>query len=166
MEEAQAEMNEAIWAVNDRFLIPSALLAAAQFFLSLALIFGGLKALHLQATGRKVLLAALSFLVLFEIAQLALFAMIQIELTPIMQVYMPRVMEAAPGSGPGGEKFAQSMAKFSMIAGLIMQGAWMLVKLTFLAIAIWYLGRQRTRLLFGDDRSHQTTMPHNQAGPA
>jgi hypothetical protein len=148
MADAQQEMNDAMWEVTDRFWIPNVVLACAQFALAIALLFGGLKALKLQARGRKVLLAALVCVVVFEFAQLGVNSLMQIQMMPIMETYMPRMMESAPGNNAGGEEMARTFAKFSLIAGLIMQGGWMLVKMVFLAVAIWYLNRQRIRSLF------------------
>jgi hypothetical protein len=159
MAEAQEELNEAMWELSDRFLIPNILLASTQFALAIALTFGGLKAMKLQAIGRKVLVVAFSFVVVFEIAQLGLFAMIQIQMMPLMDIHMSRVLEAAPGNNPGSEKFAQSIAKYSLIAGFIMQGGWMLVKLVFLGIAIWYLRTQRIRFLFHGNASLDQAHP-------
>ena len=101
MAKAQEEMNEAIWEVADRFWIPNALLASAQFVLAIALIFGGIKALKLQAIGRKVLLAACCFLAVFEIVNVGLTSLVQIEMMPIMEVHMQRVMKAVPGKQSG-----------------------------------------------------------------
>ena len=98
MKEAQDKLNEAIWEINDRFLIPTILLTGSQFTLAIALIFGGLKALRLRAVGRKVLVIACSFVVVFEIAQIGMFAMMQIQMMPIMEVHMSRVMEAPPAT--------------------------------------------------------------------
>jgi len=165
MKEAQDKLNEAIWEVNDRFLIPTILLTAAQFTLAMALIFGGLKALRLQAVGRKVLVMACSFVVVFEIAQMGMFAMMQIQMMPIMEVHMSRVMEAAPGNNPAGQKFGQSIARFSLIAGFIMQGGWMLVKLFFLGFSIWYLRTQRTRALFQSMAAPDPRQPTGRADP-
>ena len=159
MMKAQEEMYDAIWEINDRFIVPSVFLASSQFALAIALMFGGLKTLKLRAIGRKVLLIAVSLVVVFELVQLGLFAMIQLEMMPVMDVYMSRVLEGAPGGGPGGQKAAQTIAKFSMIAGFIMQAGWMLVKLIFLGLAIWYLRSQRIRLLFQDKASSDQPQP-------
>lgn len=159
MVEAQEELNDAIWEITDRFLIPNVLLALAQFALAIALIFGGLKAMKLRAIGRKVLVVTCSFVVFFEIAQLVVGSMIQIQMMPVMEVHMSRVMEAVPGDNPGGDKFAQSVAKFSMIAGFVMAGGWALIKLVFLGVSIWYLRIQRIRSLFDRNASSNTSQP-------
>lgn len=143
MAKAQQEMNEAIWEVNNRYTIPTLVLAAAQFFVGIAIVVGGIRTLGLKAAGRKLLLMACCFILLYEIAQFIMMLFQTMQMMPIMEVHMSRMMEATPGNNPSAQEFGKTMAKFSLIGGMIFQGGWLLIKFVFFGIAIWYLGRPR-----------------------
>ena len=148
MRKAQEEMNAAIMGVADRFFVPNVILATSQFFLSIALIFGGIKSLKLDALGRKVLLIALALLLFYEIGNLVTQILTQLGMMPIMQLYMPRMMTVPGQENAGAQRFGTAIAKFSMVAGIVMQSGWTLVKMVFYGFAIYFLRKPNVVSLF------------------
>ena len=147
--QAQEEMNAALLGEVDRFLIPNTILAITQLTLSIVLIYAGARTLQLHRLGRLLLVTAFGLLLIYEVAQLITFTLMQMGMMPIMELHMSRVMRSAPGpQNQGIEQFSMGIARFSMIAGIIIAAGWSLIKMVFYGLAFRYLRRADIVALF------------------
>jgi len=139
----QQEMNAAVAEEMKRFVVANSLLCVSQLALCGALIYSGLKSLKLKAAGRKLLVAVLVCLLVYEIGQLIAVVLQQMSMSPIMELYMPRIMKGSSGNNAGAEKFGQAIARMSIIVGIVMQCVWALIKFIFYTVAIVYLRKAK-----------------------
>ena len=145
---AQQEMNAALAAEMKRFAVANGILAVAQLVLCGGLVYSGLKTLGLKAARRKLLIAICACMLVYETGQLITFVFQQLSMSPIMELYMPRMMQTPNGDNESAEKFGQVVARMSIIAGVVMQCFWTLIKFVFYAVAIHYLRKAKVAALF------------------
>jgi hypothetical protein len=144
----QQEMNAAVADAMESFAVANSILCISQLVLCGALVYSGLKTLKLKAAGRKLLVAILVCLLVFEIGQLITVVLQQMSMSPIMELYMPRMMQAPSGNNAGAERFGQAIARMSIIMGIVFQCVWALIKFIFFVIAIRYLCQAKVIALF------------------
>jgi hypothetical protein len=71
----------------------------------------------------------------------------QIKIMPIMETHMTRMMEAQPGN-QAGPALGASIARMSLIIGIVVQAIWLLIKLFFYGGSSIYLLRPKIRDLY------------------
>jgi len=147
MREAQERMYATLTAAMEPFLIPNLILAVAQLLLCGVLVYGAAKTLKLQEQGRRILATTAALLLLFEVGQGVVQGLMQMRMMPVMERHMSDVMQATPGAAPGAGKLGQALGRVSIVAGLVFQIAWMLIKLGYYGFTVRYLRRDRVRAL-------------------
>jgi hypothetical protein len=150
MLDVQSEMNAKSMAIINRFRLVNVLFALSQLVLAVALVAGGIRALRLKESGRKLLLLACALAILFEAARAVPTVLMQLENQALMEDYFPRLMEAsAPGAqGEQIAEFGRVMARFSLIMGWVILFGWLFLKLAFFGSAVYYLTRSKTKSLY------------------
>lgn len=152
--QVQAEMNQAIQAVGQRYLMANVALALLSLALAIGLIVGRAQSLKIKPLGRTVLLAVFAVAILFELARGSFQIYQQMQMFGVMQEYWPRLMKSAaeksqqPMGGPNFEtmmNIAFTVAKISAYAIVIVPA---LVKGAFYFIGAIYLARPKLKELF------------------
>ena len=166
MLDIQTEMQENVRAVNARYW--TAIVAFLVVLLAVAsgLLVGGIKALRMDPVGRKLLLAACSIAILFELGRAIFTVILQIEVMTVMTASMSRMAEAAaPENMADAERFSSVLSMVmqgAMIAGLVLGLAFVLVKVVFYVIGALYLRRENVRQLY--EKNAASKGPYFDAG--
>ncbi len=152
LQEAQTKMNASINAVTQRYFAVSLSLLVFQAILCGLLAYGGFRCLSLNPGARNLLLIGCGVGPIFLIARFISFVIMQLEIMPIMQTYFETTITASagPGNSPQqmGAEFGASMAKASIIAGMVFNAGWSLTQLIFFGFAFRYLKKPAVAALF------------------
>jgi hypothetical protein len=74
----------------------------------------------------------------FELLRAAVQAVIQAQTIPMTMQHTQRMMEA--GNGPqGAAEVAMTVARVAIVVGIVFGLLWLLAKLIFYGISVWYL---------------------------
>ncbi len=157
--QVQQDMNNALAAEMTRYRLANGILCITQLGLCVALLVSALKTLKLKASGRQLFFYICCFLLVYEIGQFVVFVFQQLSIAPIMELYMPQMMKGPDGKEIGGGGVGKVMARMAIIAGVVTQCAWTLMKLVFYSIAIRYLLKGKVIALFDDQPGTAPTMP-------
>jgi hypothetical protein len=156
IKEIQKEMMDASVAVQRRWMPINLAISIVHLFVAAALLAGGIQALRMKPSGRKLLLMALVAAILFEIGRLPPTGIMQWEMTKVVGQFSQRLMDAAAPSGkalpPGQKKTIQMVMRTSMVAGTLIGVLTALglaiVKLAFYAAGVWLLIRPQFRAMY------------------
>lgn len=151
--EIQRKMQAEIGAVQQRYLVMNLILLGVQLFVAALLLVGGIQALRMKPVGHKLLIAAMSAAVVFELVRLPPTIIMQWESSKIMQPFMDEMMA---GSGPQGggmtpaqKRTFQTIMRSSMMFGVLFGVAMALgmaaVKIAFYGCGIWILRKPHIR---------------------
>jgi hypothetical protein len=157
MVQVQTDMQNDLQAIQDRFMpinavlvaltlvvsvvMPiNAVLVALTLVVSVGLLIGGVQCLRRVVPARKVLLAACSAAFLVELLGAAVQIMIQAQTIPMTVKHTERMMNV--GSGPAEvAEVAMTVARVAIVIGIVFGALWLLAKLVFFGISVWYLRR-------------------------
>lgn len=156
IKELQQEMMDQTIAVQRRWLPINVAVSTVHLLVAAVLLAGGIQALRLKPSGRKLLLAALSLAIVFEVVRIVPTSMMQWQMSKIIEPFMQKTMEAAapPGKAmPAAQrKSIQMVMRASMMAGLligVLTAAGMaIVKLAFYIAGIWLLRRPQFQAMY------------------
>jgi hypothetical protein len=130
---------------------------------SVGLLIGGVQCLRRIAPARKVLMAACSAAIVFELLRAGVQVLIQVQTIPATMQQTERMMQV--GGGPQqAMELAMSVARVFLIVGIVIGVLWLLAKLAFFGISVWYL-RQPVACAYldghaGVDQPHTSESPH------
>lgn len=156
--ELQQDLQREIVAVQLRWRATMLVVAAVGFLVCLPLIAGGIGTLRLASWGRTLLIWALAATIVYEIAVAVPGLMMQQEIMQSTRKFMAEVMQstqqqmqtAPPGQAQQINLLSNTITNASLVIGLVMTGAWLLVKVGLYAAAIWYLRSPLIRSLFAN----------------
>lgn len=156
MRELQQEMMDQSAVVQRRWMPINLAICIVHLFVATALLAGGIQALRMKASGRKLLLMALWSAILFELGRLPPAGIMQWEMSKIMGPFAQRMMDAAapPGKAmpPGQKKTIQMIMRSSMVAGVLIgvltAVGMAIVKLSFYGASVWLLTRPHFRAMY------------------
>ena len=110
----------------------------------------------MRPKARKFLIAVFTLTIPLGILRATLHVFMQIEMGAVVSESMSRMMAAAPHGASGanqGAAFAVSAAKVGAYLGIAFTVGWLLAKLIFYVVGIFYLRRPSIRPLFGQTKS-------------
>lgn len=156
IEELQQEMMEQTMAVQRQWRPVNVAISLVHLCVAAALLAGGIQALRLKPLGRKILLAALSLAIVFEVVRIVPTSVMQWQISQIIEPYMQRIVDASspPNKAmPAAQrKSLQMVMRASMMAGVligVLTAAGMaLVKLAFYIASLWLLRRPQFRAVY------------------
>lgn len=152
MREVQLEMQAKVEQVTDRYTGFSLGFLLLNVPISGSLLAGGIMALKLNPKGRRLLIAAFTTAIVFEILRAILQTFLQIEMAEVMYDCMSRMMlGAAPQDHAGAAEGAAVTAVFMKIGiylGLGVALVLALAEVIFYAIGTRYLQRDNILQLF------------------
>lgn len=150
--DAQLEMQQKIELVTDRYAGFNLGFLLLNVVIGGSLFTGGILALKLNPKGSRLLIAAFTTAIVFEILRAVLQIFMQIEMAEVMYDSMSRMMQAtAPQNGAVAAEGAAATAVFMKIGvyiGLAFTLTFALAKVIFYAISTRYLHRPNIRQLF------------------
>lgn len=154
--ELQQEMMDQTMVVQRQWRPMNLAISTVHLCVAAALLAGGIQALRLKPSGRKLLLAALCLAIVFEVVRIVPTSIMQWQISKIIEPYMQKLMDAAspPGKAlPAAQrKSLQMVMRASMMAGLligVLTAAGMaIVKLAFYITGIWLLRRPQFRAMY------------------
>ena len=151
LRDAQLAMQQQIETVNRRYETWNWGFALANLAVSATLLAGGIMALRICPKVRKLLIGVLTLTILVEVVRTIVHVVMQLEMAPVVAESMSRMMAAAPHGASGasqGAAFAVSAAKAGIYLAIAVAVGWLLAKLIFCVVGIWYLRRPSICPLF------------------
>lgn len=147
--EAQMEMQARMNQVTDRYAGFTLGFALLNVVIAGSLVTGGILALKLHPNGRKLLIAAFTTAIVFELLRAIMNVCMQLEMSEIMYDSMSRMMRASapPGAGPEGAAITAAAMKVGVYIGIGITLVMVLAKLIYYAIGTQYLQRPNVREL-------------------
>ena len=132
------EMQNDQQAVLDRFFGINVVLVVLLGLVAFALVVGGVQCLRRVPPARKILLAACSAALLYEVVRTIRDVIMQAQMIPMSLQHTERMMSASDGP-PGVTDFAMTAARVGVVVVIVFGAAWVLAKLVFFSISVWYL---------------------------
>jgi len=144
----QAELN----AILQEFALPNALAATGHLFTAMLLVIGSIMTLRRKSTGPSLLSFACAASILYLVGRVILSIWIQVKSMLVYERFASRFMaEIGERSGGEGAEAMAAMPKIFMIflvIGLAVSAVIALAKITFYAIAFFYLRKPTVRAMF------------------
>ncbi len=139
LQDAQRQVQQQIQAVQDRFWIPNLVLTGAHLIVATLLLTGGIQALRRVRPGRKILIVACLSAIVFELVRGSVQTVIQVQVLSVMMNFFEQMMEASLEQAADFAEWLAWFSRLAMMAGLLLAIGWILVKLVFYSVAVWYL---------------------------
>jgi hypothetical protein len=125
-------------------------------FVASMLLAGGIQALRMKPSGRKLLLAALATAAVFEIVRIPPTAIMQWQTSKIMSPYMQRMMAAStppgttmpPGQRQMMDKMMRSVMVSAILVGIVTALSMAAAKIAFYVAGVWLLRRPHIRAMY------------------
>lgn len=141
-DKAQVELQQEMMSINTRHLPAVIVLLVAQLAVSPLLIAGGVKALRMQHSGRRLLIYAFVAVIIFEVVRTAFQLYLQMQMLPLYDEMAMRLAREG-GNTPQVEIF-QRVGKGAAMAGVVFMIFWGAVKLVLYGLSARYLGLPKT----------------------
>lgn len=151
MQEAQQKFQDDVAAVQDKFfwaLVPS---IGFRFVAATLLLMGGIRALSLKESGRKLLLAACVAGAVFELGHAILQSLVNLEMMTAVNSYVENLMNAIPQNNktpPGFTNMMQAITRGAIIASVILSYLIALLKIGLYLSGLVYLQKKHVRARF------------------
>jgi hypothetical protein len=141
-DKAQIELQQEMMAINGRYLPIAVVLLGVQLVVSPLLIVGGVKALSMQHSGRRLLIYAFIAVIIFEVVRTAFQLYLQMQMLPLYDEMAMRLAREG-GNTPQVEMF-QRIGKGSAMFGVVFLIFWGAVKLVLYGLSARYLSLPKT----------------------
>jgi len=139
LQEAQQRVQQEIQAVQDRFWVPNFVLAGAHMVVATLLLTGGIQALRRVRPGRRLLVTACLSAIVFELVRGAVQTVIQVQVLSVTMQFFGQMIEASMEQAAEMAEWLAWFSRLAMLAGLLLAIGWVLAKLVFYSVAVWYL---------------------------
>lgn len=139
LQEVQRQAQQQIQAVQDRFWIPNFILTGAHMIVATLLLTGGIQGLRRVRPGRQILVAACLAAIAFELIRGSVQAVMQIQVLSVTMGFFEQMMEASMEQAAELAEWLAWFSRIAMVAGLLLASGWILIKLVFYSVAVWYL---------------------------
>jgi hypothetical protein len=150
IKEAQENMQNEMYAIQEKYLVAIAVGLVLRFVASLLLVSGGVGALSLREWGRRVLIAACAVAAPFVLLDAILQSMITMENMTVMNSYMEVMMNEVQGkaSPENVEGFVRGMFGAIKVVTIVLTNLLALAKLGLYCFGLVYLQRESIRNLY------------------
>jgi hypothetical protein len=150
MKDARKDFQDQMFGVLTRYWWAIITAVALRFLLAVLLLVGGIKALNLNETGRKILLTACVIALPLELGYAILQTFMQLENMTAMNSFAESLGQSMPQNQANANvgKTMQYIFRASMIASIAFATLLALGKIAFYTFSVIYLQRQRIRALF------------------
>ena len=132
-------------AVQDRFLAVNAVLLAGHVIVAAGLLVGGIQSLRRKIPGRKILIAACLSAIAFELIRGTVQAFIQVQVMSVMSRFFQEMMEVSMNEAAEAAEWVAWGARAAMVVGVLMLIGWILAKVVFYSVTVWYLRKPAVR---------------------
>ena len=103
------------------------------------LLTGGIQALRRVSPGRKLLVAACLAAIVFELVRGVVQTLIQVQVLSVTTRFFEQMMEASMEQAAELAEWLAWFSRLAMVVGLLLAIGWILIKLVFYSVAVWYL---------------------------
>jgi hypothetical protein len=138
MMRVQKDMENQLQSIQRRYFAINVILIVVLALVAFGLLIGGIQSLRRVSPARKILLAACSAALVYESIKTVRDVLIQAETIPMTLRHTDRMMSAGSGP-PGAADIAMTAARVGVVVGILFGAAWLLAKLVFYSVAVWYL---------------------------
>lgn len=139
LQDIEQKTQQEIQAVQERFLGINAVLLGTHAIVAGMLLTGGIQALRRVRPGRKLLVAACLAAIVFELVRGSVQTLMQVQLLSVTAHFFEQMMGASLEQAAELAEWFVWFSRLAMVAGLVLAIGWILVKLVFYSIAVWYL---------------------------
>lgn len=141
VERFQYDIQVEMSSIGQRYLPGHIGFMAWHLFLVLLLVMGGIGVLRRTQSGRRFLLYALLFALLFEVLRSGMYVLMMLELLPVMDESLVRSLRRAGQQG-AAKQMLERMAQGITVAAVVMGLVWPALKILFYGWAARYLASQ------------------------
>lgn len=145
VQDLQRDMQRGIEAVQNQFLAVNAVLLAAHVIVAAGLLAGGIQSLRRRVPGRKILIAACLSAIAFELIRGTVQAFIQVQLMAVTTHFFQEMMEVSMNQAAEAAEWVAWGARAAMVVGVLLMVGWILAKVVFYGVAVWYLRKPAVR---------------------
>jgi len=154
MQKAQDEFQAEINAVEKRYWTPMVISLAFRFLAATLLLVGGIRALGLNESGRRLLIAACAVALCFELGHAISQTIINMEIMTAFNQYVEGIFDSLPqgknGPPAGFRQGMQTGVRIAVMAGFAVFYILMAVKAGFYLYTFFYLQKAPIKALFTD----------------
>jgi hypothetical protein len=126
-------------AVHDRFWTVNLVLLAAFMVIAVGLLIGGIQSLRRRPPARQILRIACAAAFVGEIVRAIVAVCLQIQ---TMSTTMHHIQEM---SSSAEMDFVVTIMRAGMVVGILLSLGWVLAKLAYYGISVWYLRQPHAR---------------------
>jgi hypothetical protein len=145
VQDLQRDMQRGMQAVQDRYLAVNAVLLAGHVIVAAGLLVGGIQSLRRRIPGRKILIAACLSAIAFELIRGTVQAFIQVQVMSVMSRFFQEMMEVSMNEAAEVAEWVAWGARAAMVVGVLMLIGWILAKVVFYSVTVWYLRKLAVR---------------------
>ena len=145
VQELQQDMQRDMQAVQERFWTLNAGLLGVHLVVASGLLVGGIQSLCRIPSGRRILVAACTAAILFELVRGTAQSLIQIQVMSVMGHFLQEMMQISMNEAAEAAEWVTWGARAAMLVGVVMMLVWILAKVVFYGIAVWYLRKPVVR---------------------
>lgn len=145
VQELQRDMQREMQAVQDRFWTINASLLGIHALVAVGLVAGGIQSLRRIAGGRNLLVAACLAAIAFETARGTVQSLIQVQVMSVMGRFLQEMMQISMNEAAEAAEWVAWGAQAAMVVGVVMTLVWILAKVVFYSVAVWYLRKPAVR---------------------
>ena len=151
MHEAQQKFNDDMAAVQEKYFWAIVPALGFRFVAALLLLIGGIRALGLNESGRKLLLIACVVAALFELCHAILQSVVNLEMMTAVNSFVEKIAMSLPQKGdapPAMGNMLQTFTRAVIIASVIFAYIIALAKIGLYLFGLVYLQKKHIRGLF------------------
>jgi hypothetical protein len=150
MKKVQEDFQAEIYAVQAKYFWATMPALGFRFVAALLLLIGGIRSLSLVEGGRKMLLAACTVAVVFELVHAILQSVITLGMMTTVNSYVEKLTATMPqgNNGPDMSQIMPMIVRGSIIGGLVFSYIIAVAKIALYVFGLIYLQKPRIRALF------------------
>jgi hypothetical protein len=149
IERQQYEMQVALAAMNQEYIVPQMVIAAAHIILAACMIIGATLVLRGRERGRAFLIYTVLIVIVFELLRTAFAVFLQLQMLPVYDEFVNRMArEATASSADQTILWITRMMKGVMLAVVVFAVAWPLAKIIIYGLSARYLSGDVAREYF------------------
>ncbi len=145
VKDLQLETQRQIQVIQDRFWTVNLVILLGHAIVASLLVAGGIQALRRVRPGRKLLIAACLAAIAFELVRGIVQSVIQVQVLSVTMRFMEQMMEISMDQAADAVEWLVWFSRLAVVAGVLLAIAWILAKLVFYGLAVWYLRKPAVR---------------------
>ena len=145
VQDLQRDMQREMQAVQNRFWTVNVVLLLGHVTVAAGLLAGGIQSLRRKPFGRKILIAACLAAIVFELIRGTVQAFIQVQVMSVMSRFFQAMMDVSMSQAADAAEWVAWGARVGLVIGVVAMIVWILAKVVFYGVAVWYLRKPAVR---------------------